>query len=426
MEQTADQGSSHMSTQTIRRRSTRARWRRTGDSRAVAIALALVTTACSGDGSTGPAGETRGHIVSVTLAQTIPRSTIAQVIAQQGLSATFPATYGVRMFAIGYRTIDVEGRPTTATGAVFLPISAAGAVPLMSYSHGTVTEKDDVPSNPQSEEGLATGVLFATTGAVVAMADYLGLGGSAGVHPYVHAASEASAGLDALRAARTLAGRQNVGLSDKLFVFGYSQGGQAAMALVKEIEEHATPEFTVTAAAPMSGPYDLYGTAKTFLASSTPNISASIYTVYAMGAYNAIYDFAPSLDQLMRSPYDQLASTLVTTGMPFGQVAGSVAPVARDMLQPAVLDAVLEDPDSPISAALRENDLYEWAPRTPMRLYYGSADTDVPPRNSTFAAERMRALGAADVQAVNLGAYTHGGAVIPAFVAAGEWFKGMR
>jgi pimeloyl-ACP methyl ester carboxylesterase len=296
----------------------------------------------------------------------------------------------------------------------------------MSYSHGTVTEKSDVPSNPASEEGLVTGALFATTGALIAMADYLGLGGNAGVHPYVHANSEASAGLDALRAARTLAARQNVGLSDKLFVFGYSQGGQAAMALVKEIEEHATPEFTVTAAAPMSGPYDLYGTAKTFLGSSSPNLSASIYTVYAMGAYNAIYDFAPSLDQLLKPPYDQLASTLVTTGMPFGQVASSVAAVPRDMLQPAVLDAVLDDPDSPISAALRANDLYEWAPRTPMRLYYGSLDTDVPPQNALTAAERMRALGAADVEAMNLGAYTHGGAVMPAFVAAGEWFNALR
>ena len=238
-------------------------------------------------------------------------------------------------------------------------------------------------------------------------------------------ASEASAGLDALRAAHSVVDRNGVTLGDELFIFGYSQGGQAAMALVKEIEQHASSEFTVTAAAPMSGPYDLYGTAKTFLAASAPNASASIYTLYALGAYAAIYDLAPSLDQLLKAPYHTVASRLVNQGIPYGELVASIAPVARDMVQPAVLDAV-NDPNSAISQALRANDLYEWAPRTAMRLYYGSADTDVPPANSTLAAQRMQALGAADVQAVNLGSYTHGEAIIPAFVAAAEWFATLR
>ena len=392
---------------------------------ALAFAAAFAFSACSGDDATGPSNAARGSIVSATLEQTIPRTLIAQVIAQQGLTANFPATYSVQQYSIRYRTIDVDGRATTATGAVFLPIAPSGAVPLMSYSHGTVTVKSDVPSNSQSEEGLAVGALFATGGAVIAMADYLGMGGSAGLHPYVHAASEASAGLDALRAARTIAGRHGVSLSADLFIFGYSQGGQAAMALVKEIEGHASSEFTVTAAAPMSGPYDLYGTAKAFLTSTAPNTSASIYTLYAMGAYQAVYDLAPSLDQLLKAPYHTVASRLVTQGIPYDELVASIAPVARNMVQPAVLDAV-NDPNSAISQALRANDLYEWAPRTPMRLYYGSEDTDVPPVNSTFTAQRMQALGAADVEAVNLGPYTHGEAIIPAFVAAAEWFASLR
>jgi pimeloyl-ACP methyl ester carboxylesterase len=392
-----------------------------------AVGVALAASGCSSDrGPTSPGGTGRGSLVEAALAQSLPRTVIEQFLLQQGLSGAFTARYGVQMYAIRYRTVDVSGAPTIATGAVFLPTEASGAVPLMSYSHGTATLKSDVPSNPQSGEGLTVGALFATTGAVVAMADYLGMGGNPGVHPYVHAASEASAGIDALRAARTLVAQKHVGLSSKLFVFGYSQGGQAAMALVKEIEEHAASEFAITAAAPMSGPYDMYGTAKTFLASSSPNVSASIYTVYAMGAYNAVYHFADGLDQLLKPPYDQLAGTLASSGMAFDQVAAAVAAVPRDMVQPAVLDAVLNHPESAISTALRDNDLYDWRPATPMRLYYGSADTDVPPQNALTAAAHMQALGATNVQAVDLGPYTHTGAIVPAFIAAVTWFESLR
>jgi hypothetical protein len=35
-----------------------------------------------------------------------------------------------------------------------------------------------------------------------AMPDYIGMGGSPGLHPYVHAASEATASIDMIRAAR--------------------------------------------------------------------------------------------------------------------------------------------------------------------------------------------------------------------------------
>ncbi|HET9982759.1 MAG TPA: hypothetical protein VFQ38_04205 [Longimicrobiales bacterium] len=99
------------------------------------------------------------------------------------------------VYAVRCQTVDVNGRGTLPSGAVVLP-TGAPAVPLVSYSHGTVTQEADVPSNPQNVELLGAGILNG------------------------------------------------------------SQGGQAAMALVREIEQHAAdetvpPRNTLTAAARM-------------------------------------------------------------------------------------------------------------------------------------------------------------------------------
>ena len=274
------------------------------------VCTAAVAVACRSESTTAPGSSSeRGELVTASLVQSFPLATAAALIALagSGASSAFPAKYDVQIYSITYRTIDVTGRATVASGAVFVPLNA-GAVPLMSYSHGTAS-RTGVPSL-QSQEGVAAGVLFATTGGVVAMADYLGLGSNPGFHPYIHAASEASAGLDALRAARALAQRQGVALNMKVFVFGYSQGGHASMALAREIEQHATPEFTLTAAAPMSGPYDVLGTATTYLTDPSPNVAASSYTLYALAAYDTIYHLG-RLDQLFKPPYDTVAASLI-------------------------------------------------------------------------------------------------------------------
>jgi pimeloyl-ACP methyl ester carboxylesterase len=388
------------------------------------FAAALILAACGGDSATDPTrtGQ-RGDLVSTTAGPIYPASLAAIAIAAAGAGSVVPAKYDVQMFTITYRTIDVAGQSTIASGAVYLPVNPTGSVTLMSYSHGTAASKTAVPSNPQNQEGQSAGVLFGTPGNAIVMADYLGLGNSSGFHPYLHAATEASAGLDALRAAKRLAARQHVALDNRLFVFGYSQGGHAAMALAREIEQHASPEFTLTAAAPMSGPYDVFGTATAYMADSTPNTSASVYTLYTLASYNAIYHLADRPDQLFKPPYDALATSLIAGTIAGGGLSAGVAAFPAAMLQPPVLQ-VRNDPNGALAKALHDNDVYDWKPRAPMRLYYATADRDVPPQNALTAAARMQQLGA-NVQTVNLGPFSHTAAIVPAFVAMYVWFSGI-
>jgi len=100
---------------------------------------------------------------------------------------------------------------------------------------------------------------FGSLGYVSVVPDYLGMGDSPGYQTFLHAKSEATCAVDALRAARTICASNQVTLNGQLFLFGYSQGGHVTMATHRELETFHASEFTVTASAPSAGAYDLGG-----------------------------------------------------------------------------------------------------------------------------------------------------------------------
>jgi pimeloyl-ACP methyl ester carboxylesterase len=109
-----------------------------------------------------------------------------------------------------------------------------------------------------SSEGLILAALFAAEGYIVVAPNYAGYDTSTlSYHPYLVGAQQAAEMMDALTAARSalpVALAPTVADNHKLFVTGYSQGGYVAMAATRAMQ--AAGE-TVTASAPMSGPYAL-------------------------------------------------------------------------------------------------------------------------------------------------------------------------
>ena len=226
---------------------------------------ALVAAGC--DSATTVQGEPeprggRGATLSVTLLAEKPVATIDAEFAALG----FPirARFAVAIYKIVYETIDADGAATQASGALLVPQEAAGPRPMMTYQHGTLTARDEAPSAGGGEQVI--GLAYATDGYLAVLPDLLGLGDSPGLHPYVHAATSASAVIDMLRAARDFAAMDGLELNGQLFITGYSQGGYTAMAAHRELEASYEDEFAVTASAPMAGPYDLSGVmADTFI-----------------------------------------------------------------------------------------------------------------------------------------------------------------
>ena len=371
----------------------------------------------------GAAAAERGQLISATRVDSLSTAEIRAGFALIGL--TVEVGTGVHMDKLVYETINPFGLRTIASGLVVYPDQRTNAAPLVSYQHGTIVMKDEVPSAEQGLDRLV-GIALGTTGYVTAMSDYIGLGDSPGLHPYVHARSEASAAIDLLRAARTYCATNSIALNNQLFLIGYSEGGHATMATHRELETQHTNEFKVTASAPMAGPYDLSGTmANDFL--SGRSMGSPYYFLYLVAAYQSIYHLAPSLAEIFISPYDRLLPPLLDglhDGGELDQAMGTRVPI--QILKPEFLAAFRADPNHPLWSALKENDLYNWTPTAPIRLFHCAGDQDVLFANSKVAYESLRLKSAAEVKLVDpMPSATHGTCAPVAFLGAKAWFDSI-
>ncbi len=370
-------------------------------------------------------------LISATLLGT---KTKAQITAQFNVPLI---NYGAKYYRIQYTSTAINGTLDTVSGLLAVPNDPTKAYPRLVYQHGTSGSKMDVPSYTSGSGEGTLGLLFAGLGYITLAPDYLGLGISKGFHPYVHAASEASVALDMLRAVEQYTAQNGISTNQQLFITGYSQGGHAAMALHRAIEQDATNEFTVTAAAPMSGPYSISGVMRNLILTDAvyyypayiPNTVLSYQTAYG-NLFTQISDvFRPAYVNLVTQFYagqvtlsalnDQLI-TLLTAN------EGACRPIK--LFKDEVLQAITNDPNNPMNVALRKNDTYNnWIPEAPMRLFYCMADDQVPFQNSIVAGDSLTASGAPNFQIFDVNTTAdHGGCVTPALTATVLFFAGFQ
>ncbi len=336
---------------------------------------------------------------------------------------------GVNMYKITYTTPDPFGQLDTASGLLIIPIRPGFTLPMLVCHRGTVSGPADVPSNLAG--GYQLGLAFGGMGYVTSMPDLLGMGTSRGFHPYVHAATAASASVDMLRAVREYASQYQLAINSQLFITGYSQGGYSAMATYKAIQEDHATEFTVTAAAPLSGPYSMSGVMRAAILSNDVYMTPS-YVPNTMLSYDYIYNIYGSPQHYLKEPYATMSQryfnreiTLSTLNTMLVQqlTQDFGASIPRFMLQDSIVDAVNNQPNHPVNLALADNDVYDWTPLSPTRLFYCRADDQVSYRNSVVADSVMNLNGAPNVQAVDVNTNAnHTGCVQPALFNTAFFF----
>ena len=369
-----------------------------------------------------PPGQ-RGKLISATLSNTLSTATVAFLFSLANVTNITPQ-YDVRLYKLVYETITPLGARTQASGALLLPDNAPGMLPLVSYQHGTITQTNDAPSSMQGE--VSVGIAFATTGYAALVPDYLGLGDSPGFHPYHHARSEATACIDMLRAARSFCSSNGFVLTNKLFLCGYSQGGHATMALLRELEAFHTNEFTVTACAPMAGAYDLSGVTTSNVLAGVPSPNP-YYFLYILAAYQSVYHLSGSLSNLLASPYNTNLTSLLDGTHTGGDLNALLPADPLTILEPGLLAQFRANPRHPLRLALADNDLYRWRPRAPLRLYHCAADQDVIFANSQVAFNSFQALGATQVELIDpIPTADHAGCSEPSLALAKAWFDSLR
>jgi acetyl esterase/lipase len=333
-----------------------------------------------------------------------------------GLPEHAPVKYGFRMYRVEYWTERYDGKPTIASGLISIP-RADTFKGVVSYQHGTSSNRHESPSQ-KSQEGVFLSTLFAGVGYVCVAPDYIGLGTSRELHPYMHTPSTVNAAVDLLKAAHAFVQGENNAWPKSLFLTGFSQGGHATVAVQRELEAMNDPRFHVVASAPVAGAYDLDHISFPVALEGSAT-SHSLYLGYMASAYSTIYGHP--IESIIEAPYAESIPKVFDGEHSDDEVEAGLAPKPRSMFAKQFLDDYDHGRPTWLLKAIAENESYQYKPNAPIRMYYGNADTDVSPSDSKSAAEAMRALGG-DVTAISTGNYDHVGSILHAIVPIRRWF----
>jgi pimeloyl-ACP methyl ester carboxylesterase len=346
----------------------------------------------------------------------------------------------IDVYRFEYQTVDPAGAFTPASAALMMPNDSAtpcqGERPIVLYAHGTNTNKAfnlaDLESS-ENGEGLLIAGVFAAKGYIVVAPNYVGYDMSTlGYHPYLNAEQQSNDMIDALTAARgalPTADAPTTTDNGQLLVTGYSQGGYVAMATHRALQ--AAGE-TVTASAPMSGPYALSAFSDAIFQGQVTGGSPVNLTLLITSYQNAYGNLYSSTTEVYEAQYATDIETLLPNTTPLGELVAqgrlpdtalfsSTPPdAAYAAMTPATTPsnlapvfatgfgtdhlltndfrlAYLQDADSnpdggfptltdgsppaspahPLRQALKTNDQRAWTPTSPMLLCAGNADPAV-------------------------------------------------
>ena len=391
------------------------------------VAVALVLAGCGSDikASQQPVpGGTTVSIDPVALAASVLAS--LQQSAERELAGwewnRFISSFGgfltgkkfnLQFQKVTYQSIGANGTPQTLTGLLILPDSGGTrpTVPILMYQHGTETLRQFSPSRflehldrPADYPEVMVAAAIAANGYAVAMADYEGLGDNTSVQPLV-GSPLARQVIDMLRASRDIiaAPASPCTWNSQLFLLGYSEGGYITMTTARELQNLAS-EFTVTASAPLGGPYDLSGTMRGVMLTDSP-FKAPFFLPFVLTSYNFAYAgrtvlFSP--DQSIKAPFNSSLPPLfsgTTSSDRINEAMGmSYNPVQlivpKSILTQQFIDQ-LSDANSQVVALLIENDAWRgWVPSSPMRLIHHPNDELIPFANSLIAFSAFSTAGA--------------------------------
>ncbi|WP_145547307.1 alpha/beta hydrolase family protein [Yersinia intermedia] len=331
------------------------------------------------------------------------------------------ARNAVNLYRVTYHSVIPEkgNKPTVTSGLLAVPVTADKSFPLVSYQHGTVYGKHQVPSFPEeSPETQLMIAQFAGQGYLVIGADYFGLGISSEPEGYMVKGSHQQATYDLLIAAQSVL--KQMGLSNKnLFLAGWSQGGFVTMALLEKLENIGVPvQGTATASAPL----DVFSLMEGFLVfprKSDANWLNSIMILSAF-AYENYYGVPGLAHSLINDEYYDVAKKAYER-QPFN---ADDIPVDLHKL----IRAEYFDPQffaaSTFGRLISSAQSYRWVIKSPVHNYYGESDEAITVGVGRMAMTYAQSMGSGNslVEAISTGPTTHRGTFASAVPQWKTWF----
>lgn len=389
----------------------------------VAAALAVISAASCSREDDDPFSDN----LYLTSAEKVFTTQTANISSLLGiLSSTNPEVarlsshvkHAVDVWRVTYTT-SLYDEEITASGLICFP-ATPGNYPVLSFQNGTNTEHSNAPSVYPSNFSYLLVQNVASMGFVVIIPDYPGFGSSEDkAHPYLLKEPTVRSVKDMLEALRefdtdiALTGS----VTDDLYLFGYSQGGWATLALHSDIEANGAAGFTLVASAAGAGPASLTEVLTGVItATEYPMPSYFAYIAHAYRTYNR---FTVGYADIFKEPYASRIPTLFNGMMSTGSINGQLTTRIADLLKAEFIAGFGTNPAyAGVWAALEENSIEAWNTSVPLLLTHGEDDTQVPSAGTVSFYNNM--IGAGSLPSVVtmelIPEADHGDGLLPASV----------
>jgi pimeloyl-ACP methyl ester carboxylesterase len=337
-----------------------------------------------------------------------------------GIPTSFtPARNAVKLYRVTYASVvpERDNMPIVATGLLAVPDTGATSFPMVSYQHGTVYEKQQVPSFPeQSDETRLMIAQFAGQGYIVIGADYFGMGASREPEGYGVKASHQQATLDMLLASRAVLDEMKLSAS-KLFLTGWSLGGFVTFSMLEKLETIGIP---VQAVGTASAPADMFALLNGFLQFPRKIDADWVGFVYVLTAFS--FEHYHGIPGLARGLFTDSAYE-VARKLYFREPvdAAQVPKDLKSLIRPEYFDA-RKFAASAYGRLAQQMQAHRWVVQTPARAYFGEADEVIRNELGQLPMTYQKTIGNDRVEAIPTGATNHRGTFVTAVPQWKAWF----
>lgn len=385
---------------------------------AITITLATVASSIAAKptfSATTKQDHRRGTVINVEPLEVMGQTKLQKFVAE--LPGGISVKQGVELFRVTYWTA-YKGKPTKASGLFVVPQGVTQPKGVMMYLHGTTNTRSLSPSQPNRADGDTEAAVFGGNGYYVVLPDYIGLGVSQDVHPYIITKPLVDDSIDMLKAVRRIVADRKLAWSSNLFMKGFSQGGQVVAGVHRELDRRPLSGYRLKGSIGVAGPYEMR---KTSLPKAIENECLKCTGYLAWGAYAYADYYGHDLNEALKPAYVGVVPKLFDGSKTIWEIGGALPAKAEDMFQPEFLKAMRTNGDNWFTKGMDENETYRWVPRAPFRLYTGEQDVDVTPEASKAFLDYAKPRGG-KISYHSLGAVDHQASISMTCAPALKWF----
>lgn len=343
----------------------------------------------------------------------------------------FSVTYSkaknpVRLYRVLYNSFipEFNNKSTIASGLIAVPETVTEKMPVVSYQHGTVFTKTDVPSFP--EESMETRLMiaqFAGQGYILIAADYFGKGSSTEPDSYQIKESTQQACIDMISASIEVFKALKVD-PGQLFLSGWSMGSWSTLLFLEKLESLGIP---VVAAATACTPTDIFALVNRWMHAPKETDAIWLPGILALqlNSYEIYYQLPGLMESAVKPEYQQATLDFYQNKITFEEFYSKTPNKVVEYLKPEFIESSSLG-DSKFWQMVQDNNSYRWRSQTPLNLYYGDSDEAVPEYIATLPVGYQQIMGGAQTISTPAGKLAdHRGTFKFSVEHQKGWFDGM-